>query len=138
MMIFLKDDDVKKLDKKMEKTSIEFLIDENILGIDRHLASLDIKYRKVGDPECPKLGSDDPTVAKFAQKNNLVIITNDDKLQKKVVIIRHVPPPPPCHHRNFSEHVCHHWACTPSILCHHDIIYGHPLSSISTIFKYLH
>jgi len=47
------------------------------------LASWDIKYRKVGDRDCPPLGSDDPTVAKFAKKNNLIVITKDDNLQKQ-------------------------------------------------------
>lgn len=67
----------------MKKSDIEFLIDENILGIDRYLSSFDIKYRKVGDSDCPPRGSDDPMVAKFAQKHNLVVVTNDDKLQKQ-------------------------------------------------------
>ena len=73
----------KLLDMKTKKSDIEFLIDENILGIDRHLKSLNIPFRKIGDPECPKLGSDDPIVAKFAQENNLVIVTNDDNLLKQ-------------------------------------------------------
>lgn len=66
-----------------EESKVEFLIDENILGIDRYLASWDMKFRKVGDPDCPPLGSDDPIVAKFAKKNNLVVVTNDDNLQKQ-------------------------------------------------------
>ncbi len=64
-------------------TDIEFLIDENVLGLDRYLSSLDIKFRKVGDPDCPSKGSKDEIVAKFAQKNTLVIITNDDNLKKQ-------------------------------------------------------
>ena len=80
----LNHNDVKKLlEMKMKKSNVEFLIDENILGIDRYLASHDIKYRKVGDPDCPPRGSDDPTVAKFALKHKLVIVTNDDNLQKQ-------------------------------------------------------
>ena len=76
--------DAKKLlEQKKKKSNIEFLIDENVLGIDRYLSSLDIKYRKVGDPDCPALKSDDPTVAKFAKEHNLVVVTNDDKLQKQ-------------------------------------------------------
>jgi predicted nuclease of predicted toxin-antitoxin system len=62
---------------------VEFLIDENILGLDRYLDGMDIKYRKIGDNDCPVKGSKDPEVAKFAQKHNLVIITNDDKLTKQ-------------------------------------------------------
>lgn len=73
----------KILEQKKKKSDVEFLIDENVLGVDRHLSSLDIKYRKVGDPDCPKLSSDDPAVAKFAQENNLVVVTNDDKLLKQ-------------------------------------------------------
>jgi len=77
----------KLLEQKMKKSKVEFLIDENVLGIDRHLSSLNIKYRKVGDPDCPQLGSDDPAVAKFAQKNNLVVVTNDDKLLKQCELL---------------------------------------------------
>jgi len=61
---------------------VEFLIDENILGLDRYLDTMEIKYRKIGDADCPAKGSKDPEVAKFAHKNNLVIITSDDKLRK--------------------------------------------------------
>jgi len=64
-------------------SDIEFLVDQNILGLDRYLDTFDIKYRKVGDQDCPPLGSDDPTVAKFADKENLVVVTNDDDLQKQ-------------------------------------------------------
>jgi len=64
-------------------SNIEFLIDENVLGLDRYLDTFDIKYRKIGDKNCPEKGSDDPTVAKFAKKENLVILTNDDNLKKQ-------------------------------------------------------
>lgn len=67
--------------------NIEFLIDENVLGLDRYLLSLDIKFKKIGDPDCPPKGSDDPTVAKFAHKNKLVMITNDDNLKKQCEIL---------------------------------------------------
>ena len=61
---------------------VEFLIDENLLGIDRYLEG-HVKFRKVGDDECPPLGSSDPDVAKFAKDNNLIIVTNDGKLLKQ-------------------------------------------------------
>jgi len=64
-------------------SNIEFLIDENVLGLDRYLDTFNIKYRKVGGPDCPPLGSDDPTVAKFAKKDSLVVITSDDNLKKQ-------------------------------------------------------
>lgn len=64
-------------------SKIEFLIHENVLGLDRYLDTLDIKYRKIGDSDCPEKGSKDPIVAKFADKNNLVVITNDDNLLKQ-------------------------------------------------------
>ena len=64
-------------------SDIEFLIDENVLGLARYLDTLDVKYRKIGDENCPPLKSDDPTVAKFADKENLVVLTNDDKLKKQ-------------------------------------------------------
>jgi len=77
-------DRVQKLrEQRKEKSSVTFLIDENVLGIDRYLSSFSINYRKVGDPDCPPLGSDDPTVAKFAKENSLVVVTNDDKLLKQ-------------------------------------------------------
>lgn len=80
--------DAKKLlDKKMKKSDIEFMIDENILGIDRYLKSFDIKFRSVGDPDCPPRGSDDPIVAKFAKEHGLVVVTNDDKLQKQCELL---------------------------------------------------
>jgi len=41
----------------------------------------------VGDENCPKLGSDDPTVAKFADKENLVVLTNDDKISSFFITI---------------------------------------------------
>ena len=64
-------------------SDIEFLVDENVLGLARYLDTFEIKYRKVGDENCPPLGADDPTVAKFADKENLIIVTNDDKLKKQ-------------------------------------------------------
>jgi len=62
---------------------IEFLIDENVLGLDRYLDTFGLKYRKIGDENCPPLKSDDPKVARFADKENLVVVTNDDKLKKQ-------------------------------------------------------
>ena len=64
-------------------SDIKFLIDENVLGIDRYLDGYYIKYIKIGDPDCPKKGSKDSIVAKFAHDNNLVVITNDDDLAKQ-------------------------------------------------------
>ena len=64
-------------------SNVEFLIDENVLGIDRYLDAFDIKYKKIGDNNCPDSGSDDTAVAKFAEKENLVVITNDDDLTKQ-------------------------------------------------------
>ena len=62
---------------------VEFLIDENMLGIDRYLEDR-VKFIKVGDDEelLPR-GSSDPKVAKFAKDNNLIIVTNDVKLVKQ-------------------------------------------------------
>ena len=61
---------------------VEFLIDENILGIDRYLEG-HVNYRKVGEDEQLPLGSSDPEVAKFASDNNLIIVTNDENLIKQ-------------------------------------------------------
>ena len=68
-------------------SDIEFLIDENVLGLNRHLDTLNIKYRKIGDPNCPEKGSSDPDVAKFAKEKDLVIVTNDDKLTKQCELL---------------------------------------------------
>ncbi|MDE1863004.1 MAG: hypothetical protein KGI33_08840 [Thaumarchaeota archaeon] len=68
-------------------SDIEFLIDENVLGLDRYLSSLDIRFKKVGEPGCPAKGSDDPTVAKFSHKHGLVVVTNDDNLKKQCKIL---------------------------------------------------
>jgi len=62
---------------------ITFLIDENILGIDRFLATLDCNIIKVGDQGAPPLGSDDPIVAKCAYDNKYVVVRNDEKLVKQ-------------------------------------------------------
>jgi len=62
---------------------ITFLIDENVLGIDRYLDTLDINFIKIGDLNAPQKGSDDPTVAKYAHDNNLVVVTNDENLVKQ-------------------------------------------------------
>jgi uncharacterized protein YacL len=62
---------------------ITFLIDENVLGIDRYLDTIDIHFIKIGNPNAPPKGSDDPTVAKYAHDNNLVVVTNDENLVKQ-------------------------------------------------------
>ncbi|MCH7757181.1 MAG: hypothetical protein IIA19_01695 [Thaumarchaeota archaeon] len=64
-------------------SDIEFLLDENVLGLGRYLDVFDIKYRKIGDENCPPKGSDDSTVAIFANEENLVILTGDDDLKKQ-------------------------------------------------------
>lgn len=66
---------------------IEFLIDENVLGLSRYLDVYKIKYRKVGDKNGPNLKSDDATVAKFAHEEGLVVLTNDDKLKKQCELL---------------------------------------------------
>ena len=60
-------------------SDIEFLLDENVLGLARFLENR-VKYRKVGDVGCPSKEADDPTVVKFALENNLVMITKDAKM----------------------------------------------------------
>ena len=61
---------------------MEFLLDENVLGLERYLEN-DVKYRKIGDVNCLTKGTSDPEVAKFAKTNDLVIVTKDDKLIKQ-------------------------------------------------------
>jgi len=58
-----------------------------VLGLARRLDTFGIKYRKIGDVGCPDKRSDDPTVVKFAEKENLVVLTNDDKLKKQCDLI---------------------------------------------------
>ena len=62
---------------------VKFLIDEQLLGIDRYLEG-HVKFTRVGDDEerLP-LGSSDPKVAQFAKDNDLIIVTNDGKLIKQ-------------------------------------------------------
>ena len=62
---------------------MEFLLDENVLGLDRYLDIFELKYRKIGGKNCPPLKSDDSAVAKFANEENLVVVTNDDNLKKQ-------------------------------------------------------
>jgi len=64
-------------------SDVEFLLDENVLGLAGYMEGYNIKFRKIGDPDCPKTGSKDPIVAKFAKDNNLVVVTNDDDLTKQ-------------------------------------------------------
>ena len=60
----------------------EFLLDENVLGLDRYLDGK-VKFKKIGDEDCPPKKSTDPQVARFAKEHNLVIVTNDEKLEKQ-------------------------------------------------------
>jgi uncharacterized protein YacL len=62
---------------------MEFLLDENVLGLDRYLDVFELRYRRIGDKNCPPLKSTDSEVAKFADKENLVVVTNDDNLRKQ-------------------------------------------------------
>jgi len=66
---------------------MKFLLDENVLGLDRYLDGYELKYSKVDDPGCPKKGSDDPTVAKFAQKEKLIVVTSDENLKKQCELL---------------------------------------------------
>ena len=61
---------------------VKFLIDENLLGIDRYLEGY-VDFFRVGDDKRLPLGSSDPTVAKFAKDNNMIIVTNDGNLLKQ-------------------------------------------------------
>ena len=60
----------------------EFLLDENVLGLARYLDGK-VKFKKIGDEDCPSKESPDPQVARFAKEHNLVIVTNDEKLEKQ-------------------------------------------------------
>ena len=64
---------------------VEFLLDENILGLDRYLTG--IKYKKIGDEGCPAKKTDDKEVVEYAMKNNLVIVTEDGKMIKQCKIL---------------------------------------------------
>ena len=58
---------------------VEFLLDENVLGLARFLENR-VKYRKVGDNGCPIKEAEDPVVVKFAKDNSMVIVTKDIKM----------------------------------------------------------
>ena len=57
----------------------EFLLDEDVLGLDRYLEN-HVTYRKIGDDNCPAKEATDSTVVKFAKENNLVLVTRDEKM----------------------------------------------------------
>ena len=61
---------------------IEFLLDENILGLDKYLPSL--KIHKIGDSGYPPKSSKDESILDFAQENNLIIITCDRRFVKQI------------------------------------------------------
>jgi len=61
---------------------MEFLLDENVLGLARFLENR-AKYRKVGDNECPDKEAEDPEIVRFAKENNLIIVTKDIKMIKE-------------------------------------------------------
>ena len=61
---------------------VEFLLDENVLGLDRYLDGK-VQFKKIGDDNCPPKKSPDPHVAKFAKEHGLVVVTNDEKLEKQ-------------------------------------------------------
>ena len=61
---------------------VEFLLDENALGLARFLENR-VRYRKVGDKECPIKEAEDPEVVKFAKEKKLVIVTKDNKMVKQ-------------------------------------------------------
>ena len=58
---------------------VEFLLDENTLGLARFLENR-VKYKKVGDDGCPVLSAEDPEIVKFARENNMIIVTKDIKM----------------------------------------------------------
>ena len=58
---------------------VEFLLDENVLGLARFLENR-VKYRKVGGDGCPIKEAEDPAVVKFAKDNGMVIVTRDIKM----------------------------------------------------------
>ncbi len=57
----------------------EFLLDENVLGLDRFLDN-HVKYKKVGDKGCPNKEAPDQEIVKFAIDNELIIVTKDNKM----------------------------------------------------------
>lgn len=61
---------------------VEFLLDENVLGLDRYLDGK-VQFKKIGDEDCLPKESSDPQVARFAKEHNLVVVTNDEKLEKQ-------------------------------------------------------
>ncbi len=58
---------------------VEFLLDENVLGLARFLED-SVKYRSVGGNGCPEREAEDQVIVQFAHKNDLIIITKDAKM----------------------------------------------------------
>ena len=70
---------------------VEFLLDENVLGLARFL-EYRVRYRKVGDVGCPTKEAADPEIVKFAKENNLIVVTKDIKMVEQCMFedVRHV------------------------------------------------
>ena len=70
---------------------IEFLLDENVLGLARFLEN-SVKYKKVGDNDTPAKEAEDHEIVKFSKENNLVIVTRDIKMieQCKLANVKYV------------------------------------------------
>ena len=61
---------------------LEFLLDENVLGLDTYLKN-HVNYRKIGDGNSPAKKTPDSEIIKFAKENKLIIITKDEKMIKQ-------------------------------------------------------
>lgn len=57
----------------------EFFLDENVLGVAYYLRD-HVKYRKIGDDNCPSKGAKDLEIIQFTIDNDLILVTKDRKM----------------------------------------------------------
>ena len=62
---------------------LNFLIDEDSLGVERYIATMNVNIKKVGSVDELPYGVADEIVAQYAKEYNCVVITQDENLVKQ-------------------------------------------------------
>jgi len=62
---------------------LNFLIDEDSLGVERYIATMNVNIKKVGSVDELPYGVADEIVAQYAKEYNYVVITQDENLVKQ-------------------------------------------------------